>query len=185
MPHFRVDEYGPRPAIEEVSVYGEGIVKLLEASVGERRQRLFYSNYPEEVRMAKAKRVTYFVANLEDKPGSLLKFMLDLKSQNIGLVGLWGYGTTEGRGMLYAVAKNPDKLRAAWKGTGVLAEEGTGFMITGSDRTGALVKSLEAIAGAGINIRMMDAIAVGGRFGSLLWVDASQIDNAAKALGCK
>lgn len=135
--------------------------------------------------MAKVKRVVYFVANSEDKPGSLLNVMKELKTKNVGLVGLWGYSAPDGRGMLYAVAKNPDKLRTLWKTNGILAEEGTGFWITGTDRTGALVGTLEAIAAAGINIKMMDAIAVGGRFGSLLWVDAAQIDNTAKALGCK
>jgi prephenate dehydratase len=135
--------------------------------------------------MAKAKRVTYFVANLENKPGALLKILQDLKSQNIGLVGCWGYGTPDGQGKVYVVAKNPDKLRNAWKGTGTLVEEGTGFLFSGVDKTGALLKPLEAVAAAGINITMLDAIAAGGRFGSFIWVDASQIENTAKALGCK
>lgn len=135
--------------------------------------------------MAKSKRVIYFVANLEDRPGSALKLIADLKAANIALVGMWGYGMPDGKAKVYAVAKNPDKLRTKWTGAGILAEEGTGFMITGADRTGALAKSLEGIAAAGINIKMVDALAVSGRFASLLWVDASQVENTAKALGCK
>jgi hypothetical protein len=135
--------------------------------------------------MPKSKRVIYFVANLEDKPGSALKLIADLKADNIALVGLWGYAMPDGNAKIHAVAKNPDKLRTKWTGAGILAEEGTGFMITGADRTGVLVKSLAGIAAAGINIKMMDAVAVSGRFASLLWVDASQVENAAKALGCK
>jgi prephenate dehydratase len=135
--------------------------------------------------MPKSKRVIYFVANPEDKPGAALKLIADLKAANIPLVGLWGYGMPDGRAKIYAVAKNPDKLRTKWTGAGILAEEGTGFMITGADKTGVLVKSLEGIAAAGINMKMMDAVAVSGKFALLLWVDPSQVENTAKALGCK
>ena len=135
--------------------------------------------------MPKSKRVTYIVAKLDDKPGAALRLIADLKTSNIALVGLWGYGMPDGKAQMYAVAKNPDKLRTKWTGAGIIAEEGTGFMITGADKTGALVKTLEEIAAAGINIKMMDALAAGGRFTSLMWVDPSQIENTAKVLGCK
>ena len=135
--------------------------------------------------MPKSKRVSYISANLDDKPGSALRLIADLKASNIALVGLWGYGMPDGKAKIFAVAKSPDKLRTKWTGEGIMAEEGTGFMITGADRTGVLVKNLEALAAAGINIKMMDALATGGRFASMLWVDPTQVENTAKALGCK
>lgn len=133
--------------------------------------------------MAKVKRVMYCMANLEDKPGALLAVMQDLKTKNIGLSGIWGFGTGEGRAQLFMVAKDPDKLRNAWKTSGLLAEEGTGFFIKGTDRTGVMLKPLQALAGAGINIHAIDAIAVGGQFGSFLWVDAPNVEKAARVLG--
>jgi hypothetical protein len=135
--------------------------------------------------MPKSKRVIYFAANLDDRPGTALRLIADLKASNIALVGLWGYGMPDGKAKIFAVAKNPDKLRTKWTGAGIVAEEGIGFMITGADKTGVLVKSLEGIAAAGINLKMMDALAAGGRFASLLWVDPAQVENTAKALGCK
>jgi len=135
--------------------------------------------------MAKAKRVTYLAANLDDKPGTAARLLDDLKEANIALVGMWGYGMPDGKAKLYAVAKNPDKLRTKWTGAGILAEEGTGFILNGADRTGVLVKSLDALSAAGINIKMMDALATGGKFASMVWVDASQVEAAAKALGAK
>ncbi len=135
--------------------------------------------------MARVQRITYFVANLEDKPGAFLKVMQDLKAQNIGLAGSWGFGISEGRAQLFAVAKNPDKLRNAWRASGLLAEQGTGFFIKGADRTGALLKPLEALSAAYINIRAIHAIAVGGRYGSFFWVDAPNVERAAEALGAK
>lgn len=133
--------------------------------------------------MAKPQRTTYFKANLEDKPGALLGILKDLKSRNLGLTGMWGFASSPGKGELYVVPKNPDKVRAAWKASGMLAEEGTGFWFKGVDKTGVLVKTLEALAEAGVNIVAIDAIAVGGRYGSFIWVNPADVEKAAKALG--
>ena len=135
--------------------------------------------------MAKPQRVTYFKANLEDKPGALLAVMQDLKSKNLGLTGLWGFATQPGQAQLYVIAKNPDKVRNAWKASGMLAEEGTGFFLKGTDKTGVLVKTLDAVASAGVNIVAIDGIAVGGRYGSFIWVAPADVEKAAQALGAK
>jgi hypothetical protein len=135
--------------------------------------------------MAKPQRVTFLKANLKDQPGTLLGVMKDLKSKNIALKSLWGYGRSEETAELFAIAKDPDKLRNAWKATGVFAEEGTGFFIKGVDKTGVLLKSLEALAQANVNIKTTIAIAVSGKFGSIIWVDAMDVEKAAQVLGAK
>lgn len=135
--------------------------------------------------MAKPQRVTYFKANLEDRPGELLRVMQELKAKNVNLAGVWGFTTEPGKAQVHAVAKNPDKLRNAWTASGLVAEEASGFFVKGADRTGALVKTLEALAGAGVNIVAIDAIAVAGQFGSFIWVNAADINRAAEALGAK
>lgn len=133
--------------------------------------------------MAKVERVSYFMANVDDKPGVLLQMMRDFKSKNINLAGLWGFGTHGGKAQVFVIAKNPDKLRKAWKTSGMLAEEGTGFLIRGADRPGALIKSLQALADKNVNIHALDALAVGGRFGSFIWVNPADVEKAARALG--
>jgi hypothetical protein len=135
--------------------------------------------------MAKVERGVYLKANLRDRPGALLKVMQDLKAKNIALSGLWGFGTPQGKAQLFVIPKRPNKLRNAWKASGLLAERGTGFWLKGTDRTGALNKSLEALSSAGVNIRAVHAIAVGGRFGCFLWVNPTDVRKAAKALGVK
>ena len=135
--------------------------------------------------MAKPQRVTCFKANIEDKPGALLAIMKDLKSKNMALIGLWGCATQPGKAELYVVAKNPQKLKAAWSASGTLAEERTAFLLKGTDKTGALLKPLEALAGAGVNISAADAIAVSGKFGSLVWVAPADVEKASQALGAK
>jgi len=143
------------------------------------------SDYRKEKAMAKPQRVTYFKANLEDKPGTLLAVLKNLKSENIGLNGLWGYSTFGGKGELIVIPKDPRKAKNAWRSTGIPAEEGTGFFQKGTDKTGALLKSLEAIANAGVNIRAIDAVAVGGRYGTFIWVAPEEVEKAALALGTK
>ena len=135
--------------------------------------------------MAAPKRVTYFKATLDDKPGALLAISQDLKSKNLGLVGLWGYGTQPGQGVIHVIPKNPDKLRNAWKASGTMFEEGTGFFLKGTDKTGALVKSLDAVAKAGINIIDVHAIAAGGNYGSFVRVAPADVDKTAGVLGVK
>ncbi|MCX6122695.1 MAG: hypothetical protein NTX44_13880 [Ignavibacteriales bacterium] len=135
--------------------------------------------------MAKPQRVTILKANIKDQPGTVLGIMKDLKSKNIALKSLWGSGKSEGAADLYAIAKDPDKLRNAWKASGVFAEEGTGIFITGVDKTGVLLKSLEALAQANVSMKALIAIAVSGKYGSIIWVDAMDVEKAAQVLGAK
>jgi hypothetical protein len=134
--------------------------------------------------MATAKRVAYFKAKVEDKPGALLALAKDLKAKNLGLIALKGVGQA-GQGEILVIAKSPDKLRDAWKASGALKEEGVAFFLSGTDKTGALVASLDAIANAGVNIVATEAVAVGGHFGAILWVAPDDLDKTAQALGAK
>ncbi len=133
--------------------------------------------------MPNISKATYFKASLEDKPGALLNIVQELKAKNIGLCGLWGYATHDGKGELYALPKDASKLKRLWKTKRILMEEGTCFWITGADRTGALVKHLEALAKAGVNLTATDAVGIGGKFASIIWVKPKDVKKAAKALG--
>lgn len=134
--------------------------------------------------MAKPKRVTYFKARVENRPGALLALLNDLKAKNLGLVSLKGFGQAD-QGEVLVIPKNAEKLRAAWQAAGMLTEEGTAFLVTGTDKTGALVGTLDTIARAGINLVAIEAMAAAGNYGSLLWVDPMDLDRAAQALGAK
>ena len=135
--------------------------------------------------MARALKVRYFKANLENKPGALLKITEELKKKNVALTGLWGFATHGGAAELYVVPKNPAKLRNLWSASGMLSEEGSGFWLKGVDRTGALNECLKSLANAGVNVDAIDAIALGGRFGSFVWVAPDAVDKAAEALKAK
>jgi len=135
--------------------------------------------------MATSKRAAFFKTRLEDKPGALLAVAQTLKAKNIGLVGLWGYGTQSGEAEMYCVPKDPDKFRNLAKTSGMIVEEGSGFLLKGTDKTGALVKTLDTIAKAGINIVGLHAIAAGGNYGAFLRVSAFDLSKTAEVLGAK
>jgi hypothetical protein len=134
--------------------------------------------------MATAKRVTYFKAKIEDKPGALYDFAKDLRAKDIGLLSLKGISQGT-HGEILVVAKSPDKLRTAWTAAGVLVEEGTAFYLSGVDKIGALQSDLDALSKAGVNIVATEAVAAGRSYGAVLWVDPADLEKTAKALGAK
>jgi prephenate dehydratase len=135
--------------------------------------------------MASIQRVTYFKARIEDRPGALLAVLKDLKGKNIGLGGLWASTGEPGWTDLYVIPKNPEKVRDFWKGSPLAPEEGTAFFAKGTDRTGALLKALDAIAQAGVNLIRTDALAVGGKYGTFFLIAPADIERAGRALGAK
>jgi prephenate dehydratase len=59
----------------------------------------------------------------------------------------------------------------------------TVFLVRGDDRPGAIAEICEKLAGAGINMIAMDAVATGnGRYGAIFWVDPRDVNKAAKVL---
>ena len=135
--------------------------------------------------MTRVRRVRFFKTHLANKPGTLLGIMRRLKEQNLSLCGLWGYATSGSTAELYVVPKQPDKLRSFWSSEGILKEEGVGLWLTGTDRTGALNKSLDALSRAGVNIQSVDAICVGKEYGSFIWIDPGDIEKAATTLDAR
>jgi len=135
--------------------------------------------------MPKPQRVTYFKISLQDRPGSLLGIAQDLKSRKIGLVALRGQDVQGGQAEVYLIAKSPDKLRDAWKSSALAFEEGTGFFVKGTDKTGVLVTTLDALAKAGVNIIMSDAMGVGGNYGFFIRVAPADVERTAQALKAK
>ena len=135
--------------------------------------------------MAKPKVVTYFKTTLEDKPGMVLAVAKEMKSKNLGLLALWAHSAQPGQGELFCIPKNPDKFRSAYKGSGMQMEEGSSLFLKGTDKTGALVKTLETIAKEGVNILAIYAIAAGGNYGSFIRVALTDVERTAKALGAK
>ena len=133
--------------------------------------------------MAKSKPVTYFKAKIEDKPGALLAVAKQLKAKNVGMTALWGYATQMGEAQMYCIPKDVEKFRNFAKTLGMSVEEGNGFFLKGADRTGALLKPLEAVAKAGVNIVALHSLAASGNYGAFLQVAPADIEKTGQVLG--
>jgi hypothetical protein len=134
--------------------------------------------------MAAAKRMTYFKAIVDDKPGALLALAKNLKENNLSLIGMKGVAQGT-HGDVLVIPKDPDKLRITWRAIGNLVEEGNLFFVSGADTTGALIASLESLTNIGVNVVAIEAGAVGGKFGAFLWVAPEDLDRTAEALGAQ
>ena len=90
-----------------------------------------------------------------------------------------------GQAELMIVGKDAEKVRAALKGSGATLTERTGFYTKGPDKLGALLGTYESLADAGINLDAANALAVGGKYGSYIWVREEDAARAEAALAKK
>ncbi len=67
-----------------------------------------------------------------------------------------------------------------------LGKKKVAFLVQGEDRVGALVRVLDKLAKARINMVAMDAVtAGGGRFGAIFWVRPKDVARASRLLGAR
>ena len=135
--------------------------------------------------MAQAQRVKFLKTGLKDQPGALLKVLQELHSKKITLKSLWGFSKSGGESEIFVIAKDTDKIKALWSASGMSVVEGTAFFFKGTDKAGALLKSLQVLADAQVNMKDIIAIAVSGKYGSQVWVDPADVEKAAQALDGK
>jgi hypothetical protein len=131
------------------------------------------------------KRVTYYSIDIADRPGALAEVCAAMRDNKVNLKGLWGFGMGPGRATVVLVPQNPKQFQKASSAAGYRAKEGTAFYLTGTDRVGALCKTLDLVKSAGVNLQAMDAIAFGGKFGAYIWGEENNTEQLAKALGAK
>lgn len=72
--------------------------------------------------------------------------------------------------------------RAAKKLKLKVSKKKSGFLLQGSDRVGAMTKTLKTLSAAKINITAMDAVSAGGHFAAIFWVKPKKVAKAAKLL---
>lgn len=126
-----------------------------------------------------------FCLDVEDRPGMLAEICRKLKAGKVNLKGVWGFGVGGGKAKVMAVPQKPEAFRKVSSANGWNASECDVFAMSGKDQVGALIKTLEAAEGSGVNIHAVDAIAVGGKFGAAIWPAEGQEGALAKALGAK
>lgn len=119
--------------------------------------------------MAKWTRTTDFWIDLPDRPGELSRLAARLREADVNLLGLWGYGATQGRARFYCVPESAEQFRNFARSAELPVREGVTFYLTAPNKGGALVRTLEQIAKAGINLLAIQAVSIDGEFGCFLW----------------
>lgn len=133
----------------------------------------------------RVRKVDYFYVTVPHSSGQAAKVLSGLAAQGVNLLAFSGF-PSDGKGQLDLVPENPATLkRAAKKLKLKLSKRKTGFLLEGSDRVGAITKTLNTLAVAKINVTAMDAVASGGRFAAIFWVRPKKVAKAAKLLRAK
>jgi len=132
-----------------------------------------------------ALRVEYFAITTDDKPGIGADLHKKLAKEGVNLLAVLAFPSVTGKVQVDLVPENPETFTKAARKLGINAgEPKTAFLVQGTDRAGALGDVLERLGTQRINVRATCGIASGGnRYGAILWVNATDVENAARALG--
>jgi len=127
--------------------------------------------------------VQYFYTEVADKPGEGAKVFNVFKDANVAFSAVVAFPKGR-RAQLDFVARDPAAFKAAAKKARIkLVGPKSAFLIQGDDCTGVIADITDSLAGAGINITAVHALAAGnGRYGAMLWVKPSDVSKAARLL---
>lgn len=129
--------------------------------------------------------VEYFAITSDDKPGVGADLHKRLAKEGVNLLAALAFPTVTGKVQVDIVPENPETFTRAARKLGLTTgEPKTAFLVQGTDRSGALGDVLDRLGSAKINVRATCGIACGGnRYGALIWVNAADVETAARALG--
>lgn len=128
-------------------------------------------------------KINYCYLKVPNRAGQGANILGELRESGVGLVAFTGF-PIKGGAQVDLVPENMADLRRVSKRNGwKLSKAKKGFLIQGSDRTGAAWTHVRKLAGKKINIVAAEAVAAGkGRFGMMLWVKPKDYARAARLL---
>ncbi|HEY6103873.1 MAG TPA: hypothetical protein VI007_11690 [bacterium] len=127
--------------------------------------------------------VEYYYIQVPDKAGEGIKALRHLQQAGVNLLAFHAFPAGR-RAQLDLVPSAPSSLKSAaraakWK----LVGPKKAFLITGDDRTGALVDPYQRLADAKVNVTAASAVSAGTNYAAVLWVGGRDVKKAAKVLG--
>jgi prephenate dehydratase len=132
------------------------------------------------------RKVVYFSMQVPNRPGVGVEMLRAIAKGKQNLLAFTGF-PNGGKAQVDFVPARPAEFARGAKRAGVkLGPKKTAFLIQGEDRVGALLRVLERLAAAKINMVAMDAVTAGsGRFGAIFWVKPKDIARASRLLGAR
>jgi hypothetical protein len=128
-------------------------------------------------------KVNYCYLKVPNRAGQGANILGELRKSDVGLVAFTAF-PIKGGAQVDLVPENMANLRRMAKKNGWrLSKAKKGFLIQGSDRTGAAWTHVRKLAEKKINVVAADAVAAGkGRYGMILWVKPKDYARAARLL---
>ncbi len=135
---------------------------------------------PDNVR-----RVTYFYVEVPDKPGEGAKLFERLREARVNLLSFTAFPTGGGKAQVDIVPQDTNAFLDTAKRHGLkVTGPKEAFLVQGGDRVGVVAEWLGRLSAAKVNVTAANACAApGGGFGMILWVKASDLAAAGRALG--
>lgn len=119
-----------------------------------------------------------------DRPGTAAQMATVLKQRGVNLKALWAWPAGEGMTRVVGIPEHLEQLRALAAEEGQVIQETPMVWLEGPDEVGALTDFLAKVAGAGINIVKMHALAVGGQFAAVFgFADEQTVDRVIALMG--
>jgi hypothetical protein len=129
------------------------------------------------------KRIAVHCVDIEDKPGSLQKFLTQSSLSGVDYLCFSAFSCSDSHGRVYVSAKDPKNFEDFAREAGIKITEATGFIVGGEDRKGAAANVLKRLAEKDIRGITGAAMVCDNRYHLLVVVNAKDADRAQKALG--
>jgi hypothetical protein len=132
------------------------------------------------------RKVVYFSMQVPNRPGVGLEMLRAIAKGRQNLLAFTGFPSGARAQVDFVPAKPAEFARGAKKAGMKLGKKKTAFLVQGEDRVGALVRVLDKLAKARINMVAMDAVTAGSRrFGAIFWVKPKDVARASRLLGAR
>ena len=132
------------------------------------------------------RKVVYFSMQVPNRPGVGVEMLRSIAKGKQSLLAFTGFPNGAKAQVDFIPAKPVDFARGAKKKGVKLGKKKTAFLVQGEDRVGALLRVLDKLAKAKINMVAMDAVTAGNRrFGAIFWVKPKDIARTSRLLGAR
>jgi len=132
------------------------------------------------------RKVVYFSMQVSNRPGVGANMLDMIAKGRQNMLAFTGFPNKGGAQVDFVPSRPAEFARGAKKAGAKLSKRKTAFLLQGQDRVGALVRVLDTLAKAKINMVAMDAVTAGaGRFGAIFWVKPKDVGRASRLLRAK
>jgi len=132
------------------------------------------------------RKIVYFSMQVPNRPGVGVEMLKAIAKGKQNLLAFTGF-PNGGKAQVDFVPADPGEFARGARRMGVNpGKRKTAFLVQGEDRVGALVRVLDTLAKAKINLVAMDAVTAGKRrFGAIFWVKPKDVGRASRLLGAR